>query len=233
VLLAPAVGARVAAAGEETAADFGTGVVTGTVRYAADAARPWRYARAYVQEGRLAEAVVAIEDQGLLANRPADPIRKPVTHVVDQQDFRFVPETTVIRAGDAVTFTNSDEQVHNVFTADLSPFNVNTPPDGEHTRSFPKPGGTATPVRIGCIYHSNMRSWIFVMPDGLNALTGTDGAFRITGVQPGRHRLVVTHPSGRLTRTLDVDVVAGRTTDLGDVTLTPDHLPPSKRESTP
>lgn len=201
------------------AAEPATGIVEGTISYTADAERPWRYARFYVKNGRLAEAVVAIESD----DTPAKPATKPTKHTVDQEDFRFVPETTVIRAGDSVTFTNSDPQVHNVFTGDLTPFNVNTPPDGEHTIRFPKAGGTETPVRIGCIYHSTMRAWIYVFDHPHFALTDEKGTFRITGLPAGKHVLTIAHPAGRLRRTVEVVVKDGETTKI-EVSLSPDDL---------
>ena len=45
---------------------------------------------------------------------------EPATTVIDQKDFRFIPETVAIRAGDSVKFTNSDPQLHNVRTSDGS-----------------------------------------------------------------------------------------------------------------
>ncbi len=195
-----------------------TGSVAGAVGYEADADRPWRYARFYVKNGKLAETVVAVESKAV-----ESPKRTPVKHVVDQKDFRFVPETTLVRAGDSVEFTNSDPQVHNVFTGDLTPFNVNTPPDGKHVTTFPKAGGIEKPVRIGCIYHSNMRAWIYVFDHPHHALTADDGRFEIANLPPGKHHLTITHPSGRLRREVDVTVTAGKTTTL-DVVLTPDDL---------
>lgn len=199
-----------------------TGTVTGTIEYAGDSARPWRYQRYYVKgkTGPLTEAVVALEGEGLPAL--ADD-RKPVEHVMDQKDFRFVPETMTILRGDRVEFTNSDTQLHNVFSIDLAPFNVNTPAGGSHVQAFERAGNLAKPVRIGCIYHSNMKAWIYVLDHRFHALTPAAGTFRIDDVPPGRYDLTVVHPAGRLRRSMPVEVTAGHETKL-ELRLSPDDL---------
>lgn len=210
-----------------------TGSITGTFAYEADPERPWRYQRYYVRgkKGPLAEAVVAIEGEEL----SADADRKPAKHVMDQKDFRFVPETLLIRRGDEVEFTNSDPHLHNVFTVDLTPFNVNTPIGESVTRTFPKAGNAAKPMRIGCIYHSNMTAYLYVFDHPFHALTPAAGTFAIENVPPGTYDLIVAHPAGRLMRTVKVTVTAGSATKL-EVTLTPDDLPRKRsrdRESDP
>ena len=109
------------------------GTVTGRVIYERDPQRSWRYSRYYVkdrEQGYLAEAVVAITG---LKRRKGDASEEPTTHVIDQENFQFVPETTAIQAGDRVKFLNSDGATHNVVTYHpLHSFNVNMPAGGEH-----------------------------------------------------------------------------------------------------
>lgn len=200
-----------------------TGTIAGRVRYVADPQQPWLYQRYYVADkkaGFLAETVVAAE-----AKRPSEdrPRREPVTHVMDQKDFRFVPETMAICRGDRVKFTNSDVVVHNVLSFDLEEFNVNTPPGEPHTQTFSRAGGASRPVRIGCVYHSTMRAWIYVFDHAHFAVTAADGKFRIENVPPGRYELVAVHPAGALRRTIEVEVRAGETAEI-DVSLSPAHL---------
>lgn len=201
------------------------GTLEGVVIYRADSQRPWRYARYYVkwpQRGHLAEAVVVLLGAPLKGVGGGG---EPKTAEIDQQDFRFIPETIAIRAGDRVRFRNSDVQVHNVRTTDgVRPFNVNTPMGGEYVHEFERPGGIRKPIRIGCSYHSQMRAWIFVFPHRFYQVTGEDGKFRLTGIPPGDYELQVAHPAGRLARNdLKVSIRQGETARV-EVLLSPDQI---------
>lgn len=204
------------------AADASRGAIEGVVIYKADAKVPWRYQRYYVKDARqgfLAEAVVGLDERRLADDRQ----REPSTHVMDQKDFRFVPETLAIRAGDRVKFTNSDGVAHNVSSGDLTPFNITTPPDGAYTQEFPRSGGLARPVRIGCVYHSSMQAWIYVFDHDHFAVTPETGAFRLENVPPGSYRLITVHPSGGLRDSRFITVRAGETTAV-QIQLTPANL---------
>ena len=206
----------------------GRGVIEGTVTYQPDAKRPWRYSRYYVKNrknGQLAEAVVAISGGGLKRTAEA---AEPQTHVVNQKDFRFDPETIAIRAGDSVKFRNSDNGVHNVRANHaLQSFNVNMLSGREHIESFPKAGGLQNPYRIGCDYHSSMRAWIFVIAHPYFQITGPDGKFRLNNVPPGEYTIDVAHPAGEFSWSGKVAVTADQVTQL-DIRLTPDDKSSTK-----
>lgn len=150
-------------ADDQPAVSATTGAVKGTIRYEADAERPWRLGRYYVRGGKsgpLAEAVVALVKKDL---RGPEQAREPASFTVDQKDFQFTPETVAIRAGDQVQYLNSDPQVHNVQAFHLRhSFNVNMPPKGKHVETFPSAVSIRRPYRLGCVFHSSMRAWIFV-----------------------------------------------------------------------
>jgi plastocyanin len=212
-----------AARGQDgTAASATAAIVTGTIRYQADPAQPWRYARYYVKRmssGELAEAVVALR---ALRSAPAVPVpRPPQTVVIDQKDFTFQPETVVLRQGDAVRFTNSDGATHNVQAdAEIARFNVTMPGGGSHTVRFDKAGGTRRPVQVGCVFHSAMRAWIFVFDHPYYQLTGSDGRFHFTHVPPGDYELEVVHPAGGLATRQRLTLRPGQTLQL-DIRLAP------------
>lgn len=202
----------------------GTGSIEGRVVYRADAERPWRYARYYVKDrhkGQLAEAVVALETAAVERGRS----EKAATLIIDQKDFQFTPETAAIRASDSVKFLNSDMAVHNVQTFHPQhSFNINMPAGGEHVETFRKAGGIDQPYRIGCIYHSAMRSWIFVFDHPYYQVTKTDGRFRLTKIPPGEYICRMAHPAGRLRWSRRIKVEAGKTTQL-DIVVSPDNKP--------
>jgi len=211
------------ATGSQLAAeDNPGGAIEGVVTYHADSKRPWRYSRYYIKQsktGELAEAVVALRSKSLsgLGERP------PETVTIDQQNHQFVPETVLIRAGDSVTFTNSDDALHNVRSSSrIASFNINLARQGTHTVKFDKAGGVRDPVQIGCVFHSQMQAWIFVFDHPYYALTDAEGRFKLEGVPPGQYDLELLHPAGGLTwRKKGVDVQAGATQRV-DISVSPD-----------
>jgi plastocyanin len=185
-----------------------TGAIEGVVTYQADAARPWRYARYYVKQaktGELAEAVVALR-----ARPVSDLSRAAETVVIDQQNFQFQPETVAIRRGDSVKFTNADAATHNVqASSDIATFNANMAGGGEHTVKFDRAGGLNQSVRIGCVFHSAMRAWIFVFDHPWYQVTPP--RFRLPDVPPGPYDLEMVHMAGGLRSRKRVEVKAGET----------------------
>ena len=209
------------AVGKAVAADAPAhGAIEGVVTYQADTARPWRYGRYYIKSaktGELAEAVVALR-----AKPVTNDSRPPQTIVIDQENFRFVPETAVIRRGDSVKFTNADQTTHNVqASGDLATFNSNMPGGGDFTVRFDKAGGVRQPVTIGCVFHSAMRAWIFVFDHPWYVLTAEDGKFRLADVPPGEYDLEMMHPAGELRARKRVEVKPGQTTRI-DIRVSPD-----------
>ncbi|MGD9855376.1 MAG: carboxypeptidase regulatory-like domain-containing protein [Planctomycetaceae bacterium] len=212
-----------AGAGDERPGAPG-GVVEGRIVYAADPARPWRFQRYYVKQpkaGGLAEAVVALRGREL--NSVPSPSTEDRTHTIDQFNFQFIPETTAIRAGESITFSNSDLSTHNVkSTAGIATFNFNLEADDEHTQRFDRAGGMSSPVTLGCVYHGGMRAWVYVFDHPFFTVTGEDGRFRFEHVPPGRYTLELVHPAGQLRWKDTIVVAAGEAVTL-DVRLSPDH----------
>ncbi|MBL8849389.1 MAG: carboxypeptidase regulatory-like domain-containing protein [Planctomycetaceae bacterium] len=198
------------------------GVIEGTITYRADAKRPWRYGRYYINDAStaaLAEAVVALRGKRLAeAAGPAE----PATVTIDQKNFQFVPETVVVRTGDSVTFTNSDDAQHNVRASGrIADFNVTVGRGQSHTVVCDKAGGAKDPIQVGCIFHSSMRAWVFVFDHPYFQLTGEDGKFRLENIPPGKYDLEVRHPAGDLQRRTEVEVRPGETLQV-DIAVSPD-----------
>lgn len=198
--------------------------ITGVVRYQADAARPWRYARYYVSknsERSLSSAVVCLKGRSLKGLQPPE---SPAQTTIDQQDYRFIPEVLAIRSGDSVKFTNSDAALHNVQAlAGTEPLNVTLSQDGFSIHKFERAGNSRRPVRIGCAFHSQMQAWIYVFDHPFFAVTSEDGKFQFDGLPSGDYDLEVIHPSGNLHLTRSVHVDAAQALRL-ELTLSPDDL---------
>jgi len=197
-----------------------TGVIEGSIKYLADPNRPWKFSRYYVQKsGLLAETVIALE--GLDLNRLA-PTNTAKKSAMDQVNFQFVPETIVIRAGDTVAISNSDDALHNVMTSDGGqPFNVNVVKGKQFEHTFDRAGGLNEPVRLGCVFHGGMRAWIYVFDHPWFQLTQKDGRFRLENVPVGKYNLGIVHPAGKLRSSRHIEVIANATTAL-QITSSPD-----------
>jgi plastocyanin len=193
----------------------GSHTVAGMVKYVANPAKQWRYSRYYVADsgkGWLAECVVVLvgmNGEGKAPDRPS------ATHVMDQKNYLFVPETMAIRAGDKVRFTNSDGALHNVLSAaKIASFNVNLGKGQASVQTFKTAGGIEQPVQLGCVYHGAMRAWIYVFDHGHFTVTGPDGSFRFKDVSPGKYELVAVHPAGRMRLSQSVEVGSGPVENL-------------------
>ena len=201
-----------------------TGNVEGVIKYVPDSQRPWRFSRYYVRNpktGFLAETVVALERPSLSALAPEAAQNKCT---IDQLNYQFVPETVVIRVGDTILISNSDDALHNVMTSDGGePFNVNVVKGKEFAHTFTQAGGLEHPVRLGCVFHGAMRAWIYVFDHPWFQLTPKDGRFRLENVPVGEYTLGVVHPAGKLRRTQHIEIKPNQTTSL-EISLSPDDL---------
>ena len=200
-----------------------TAAIEGTVVYKADPKRPWRLGRNYIKDkktGELAGAVVALSGSNLKKLPRPD---EPTTAVIDQKEFRFIPQTVTIRAGDRVKFLNSDQQVHNVKSFDgAEPFNVNMPAGTEYIHSFVAAGGLRRPINLSCTFHSAMRGWVFVFHHPIFQTTTDNGKYRLSNIPPGAYRLEMVHPAGELKWSQEIEVKAGEKLEL-DIELSPDN----------
>jgi plastocyanin len=127
---------------------------------------------------------------------PADPAAlpppKPATGIVDQVNLEFVPYVTLIGAGTMVTFPNSDNVRHHVYsfspakTFELPLYAGATAP----SVLFDKPGVVA----LGCNIHDWMIGYIYVTATPYAARTGKDGKAAIAGPPAGDYLGRVWHP---------------------------------------
>jgi plastocyanin len=161
-----------------------------------------------VAEVTLADAgpiVVYLEAVAAPAPRPA-----PTTQI-RQHLARFEPAFTVVPVGAEVRMPNEDTIFHNVFSYSRpNDFDLGLYGAGEaRSVRFRTPGL----VRIYCSIHEKMNGLIYVTPSSLYALPDARGAYRITGVPPGRYRLRAW--SERLpVWTRDVELRAGQTAEV-------------------
>lgn len=155
-------------------------------------------ARAEVIQGRVVVAgardsrdVVVYVDR--IPGRRFDPPAAPV--VVDQLNLKFVPHVMPILAGTRVSFPNSDEVRHNVFSpTGSSRFDLGTYPLGSaRSRVFTAPGV----VTLLCNVHAEMSAYLVVTETPYSAVTDAEGRFSIADVPPGKYVLRVWHERAR------------------------------------
>ena len=140
---------------------------------------------------------------------PVD-VNAPPTHDtarIDQINKQFDPKVTVLRTGTAVTFPNSDQIRHNVYS--FSPAKTFTlqlyagSPASPVT--FDKPGL----VVLGCNIHDNMLAFVAVVDSPYFAKVGRSGTVKFD-LPRGHYGLRVWHPQLKAalpTRPVDVQNV--------------------------
>jgi plastocyanin len=119
------------------------------------------------------------------------PLPAPRTYTIVQKGKRFLPHVLAIPVGATVDLPNQDPIFHNAFSNFAGqPFDTGLYPPGTTTKvRFQRPGI----VRVFCNIHSTMSAVIAVLETPWFAITGRDGAFRITGVPPGEYDFHVWH----------------------------------------
>lgn len=138
----------------------------------------------------LDEAIVA-----LYAPEPAGATAAtPVEHKMDQVAKQFVPRLLAIQVGDRVSFPNSDNIRHHVYS--FSPANTFELPLYRGIPSAPVVFPRAGKVVLGCNIHDRMSAHIYVLDTPLFARM-VAGRHVFAGIAPGDYELAVFHPRQR------------------------------------
>ena len=135
------------------------------------------------QGAPLADAVVMLSGQGLV------PERQPAA--IDQQNRRFVPHVLAVATGTAVSFPNTDDIRHQVYSFS-SPKRFELPlyhglPSTPVV--FDQPGV----VVVGCNIHDWMVGYVYVTTAGRSAVTDSQGRARLEAPD-GHYQLALWHP---------------------------------------
>jgi hypothetical protein len=149
--------------------------------------------------------------------------KKPV--VMDQPRCMFEPRVVAVRQGQPLKVKNSAPITHNsrIDGGDLGPsVNPSIPPG----KSFEVPSIPARPtvIPISCSIHPWMNGWVFSFRHPYFAVTDADGNFEIKDAPAGKYKLIIWHEEGGWV--IDgtspmrkggkvIDIVKGKTTDLG------------------
>jgi uncharacterized membrane protein/plastocyanin len=113
--------------------------------------------------------------------------------ILDQKGCIYTPRVVVARAGQKVTFINSDPIFHNVrsVTKENEKFNVSMPHKNQkETKVFNKP---EIFLQAKCSVHPWMGAYIAVVDHSYTAVTDEEGAFEIKNLPPGEYEIEAWH----------------------------------------
>lgn len=122
---------------------------------------------------------------------PAVGAAAPGKAVVDQREMRFVPSVLAVRSGTAVTFPNSDDIRHHVYSFSAPKrFELRL---YQGTPSAPvvfdKPGL----VVLGCNIHDWMVGYVYITDDPWFAVSDAQGKVAIDNLPAGDYRVTLWH----------------------------------------
>jgi plastocyanin len=158
----------------------------------------------------LDDAVVYAIPLGRRVSVPSKPA------VMDQKNRQFVPRLLVIQTGTAVSFPNSDNVRHQVYS--FSPAKKFQLPLYEGTPSAPIVFDKAGVVTLGCNIHDRMSAWIVIV-DTPHFAVAEKGRAALTDLPVGNYDVMLWHPGQRdAAPGTRVALAAGETREL---TVTP------------
>lgn len=128
----------------------------------------------------------------LLPNDTTQALPKPRAASIDQVDRTFVPLVSVIQSGTAVTFPNSDNIRHQVYS--FSPAKVFNLKLYSGKPASPVVFDQAGAVVLGCNIHDQMTAWVLVVDTPWFAKSTPAGELLIKAVPDGNYTLKFWHP---------------------------------------
>lgn len=116
---------------------------------------------------------------------PVIPPKNPV--ILDQIRLSFVPHVLPVVVGTTVSFPNSDEVGHNVYSSSPAKrFNLGVYGRGVVRQiTFDKPGEVA----LLCNVHEQMSAYVLVLETPYYVVTRKDGSYRLSHLPPGKYKV--------------------------------------------
>lgn len=136
----------------------------------------------------LLDAVVYAEP----ISAPLPPSREIAHATIDQVNKEFVPLVTVVRTNTEITFPNSDDFRHSIYSFSGAKSFTTKLYSGKQAPPvlFDKPGL----VVLGCNIHDMMAAWVVIVDTPYFGKTTAAGTSVLKGLEPGDYRLSVWYP---------------------------------------
>lgn len=168
-------------------------------------------------EGRPDDSLLVEDDLGLqnavvwvlLGTPPArEAVSRPDS--ISFEDCRFHPRVVALVPEQSLRCRNDDDLRHDLLGGTEGP----TPLEpGQSIRM--RWSGPCDPLPQSCRLHPWEVGWVIVLPTRFHDVTGLGGKFRIDGIPPGEHGIVVWHERCKeFRRTLDVSEAGLRMVDI-------------------
>ncbi len=158
--------------------------------------------------------------------------------VLDNKGCRFEPHAVLLRTGQTLEVSNSDEIAHNTNTGALianAGFNETIPKNAPLVKSFES--RESFPSEVVCNIHPWMKAYLLIRDNPYMAVTDKDGNFEIKNLPAGKHEFVFWHGPNGVIKSLKVgktktsrkgraklEIESGETLDLGEVKVTGKQL---------
>ena len=123
---------------------------------------------------------------------PAPPSHEIAHAIIDQVNKEFVPLVTVVRTNTEITFPNSDNFRHSIYSFSGAKSFTTKLYSGKQAPPvlFDKPGV----VVLGCNIHDMMAAWVVVVDTPYFGKTAAGGTSVLKGLEPGDYRVGVWYP---------------------------------------
>ena len=128
------------------------------------------------------------------------------TPIMDQIGRQFVPGFILVRAGQTIDFTNSEDELHTVHVKDShgeSIFNIATMMGTTYQHTFE----VGDQYSVICNTHTEMFADIMVVDTPYAVVAGRDGRFEVPDVVPGRYTATVIQGPDRTEH--EIEIAAG------------------------
>ena len=146
------------------------------------------------------------------------------TAIVDQRNATFVPGVIGIETGTLVTFPNSDNTLHHVYS--FSPAKTFQLPLYSGQRADPVLFDKAGVVTLGCNIHDWMVAHVVVLDTPWHAQSGDDGRVRLQA-PPGEYELRIWHEREAAPYTRRVTLAPAGDSRTVRIPLAPAHPMPT------
>ena len=138
------------------------------------------------EKRQIQNMVMYLDSRRTKMELPDFPQRKPVKHVLEARNCRFVPHILNIMVGDTIVEKNSDEVGHNanihLFNNPASGILIPTGRDREHTVRSAEPA----PTPVECNIHPWMKAYVIVLDHPYVGISNEHGVIEIRDLPVGK-----------------------------------------------